>query len=169
MKDYENVWMLPSLLPNQFIVSMKCMHKSSPCVRGGTFNPKWLTLFIKVVVLYEQLAIHPCKSLLPVSTKRFRNTMPTEQPGRKIVQHEASPVYATKAYRGIRRTFPLIINLGFMEAHCRHNAPSGLPPVKKPQYVLNRRLGEPHVRYGRFGVQKISWSCWDSIPRTSSP
>jgi len=28
-----------------------------------------------------------------------------------------------------------------------------LPPGKKPQHALNRRLGRPHGRSGRFGEQ----------------
>jgi hypothetical protein len=95
-------------------------------------NPKSQTLIIKVVGLYEQLAIHPCKSLLPVSTKRFHNTKPTEQAGRKMVQHETSLVYATKVYRGSKGTFLLIMNLGYMETHGRHHASAALPPAKTP-------------------------------------
>lgn len=61
--------------------------------------------------------------------------MSTEQTGRKMEQHEDALIYDTKAYSGSSVTFLLIINLGYMEEHCRHHAPTALPPVKKKTSV----------------------------------
>lgn len=89
------------------------------------YNSTSQSLIFRILGFYEQPAIHPCKSVLPVSTNRSLNTMPTEYTSRKRIKDEAATVYATKAYRGSRGTFLLIINLGYMEA------PAALPLLKK--------------------------------------
>jgi hypothetical protein len=71
-------------------------------------------------------------------------------------------VNAMKAYRWSRGIAPLNLNSG-TRWRCVANFFSR-PVYAKNRTVLNRRLGCSSGRSGRFGQEKISFSCWDSNP-----
>jgi hypothetical protein len=58
-----------------------------------------------------------------------------------------------------------------LEVSRQLHAPAALPPGKGPRYPLDRRLGGPQSRSGRFGEQKIidPTGTRTPTPRSSSP
>jgi hypothetical protein len=68
------------------------------------------------------------------------------------------PVHAMQANGKSRGVVPLIFNLGTGGADCLTSRPGCFTPGKEHRYPLNRRLGEPPSRYGR-------WSKKENLPR----
>ena len=56
-----------------------------------------------------------------------------------------------------------------MEASGQLLVPAALPPGNKPRYPLNRRLGGPDSRYGRFGEGNNLFPLPGFEPRTVQP
>jgi hypothetical protein len=60
-----------------------------------------------------------------------------------------------KVYGGVDVKIHISLTSALVGAECQLHALAALPPGKKPQYPLDRRLGGPQRKSGRPGEEKI--------------
>jgi hypothetical protein len=74
-----------------------------------------------------------------------------------------------KVYRGSRGIAPLIRDLGARRRLVANLTHGRFTPWKEPQYSLNRRLGRPQSRSGRFEYEKNHFFLPGCEPRLVQP
>ena len=114
---------------------------------------------------------HFCLFSTVIYTARTQHLIPLGARHReKSEKGTTVPVWATKAYMGIRRNIPFILHFGSVRrwvTYCTSCRPGHFSHAKEHQCTLGMRQGGPQSKSGRFKKERAYCHYWDLNPGRS--